>query len=62
VIIKHRINVSGWAGKDTIHIWMAFKAWRGEDAEGYFGALGNWAEGRLKDMDIFFVIQGELQK
>jgi hypothetical protein len=40
------------AGKDARHIWVAFKAWRGEDAEGYFGALGNWAEGRLKDFSL----------
>jgi len=38
------------AGKDVRHIWVAFKSWRGEDAEGYFGALGNWAERRLKDL------------
>lgn len=40
------------AAKDARHIWMAFKAWRSEDADGYFGALGKWAESRLKDLSL----------
>ena len=33
-------------------MWFALKAWRGEDPEGYFGALGDWAEKRMKELFI----------
>jgi hypothetical protein len=38
------------AGKDVRYLWFALRAWRGEDPEGYFGKLGEWAERRLKDI------------
>ena len=37
-------------GKDARHIWFTFKHWKGADPEGYFGALGGWAEDRLKEI------------
>jgi hypothetical protein len=37
-------------GKDARHIWFTFKHWKGGDPEGYFGALGGWAEDRLKEI------------
>lgn len=40
------------AGKDARHLWFALKAWRGDDPEDYFGALGHWAEVRMKDLGI----------
>ncbi|KAJ6780650.1 hypothetical protein PWT90_01746 [Aphanocladium album] len=39
------------AGKDARHLWFALRDWRGQDPEGYFGALGDWAEKRLKEVD-----------
>lgn len=38
------------AGKDARHLWFALQDWRSEDPEGYFGALGAWAEARMKEM------------
>lgn len=38
------------AGKDARHLWFALQEWRGEDPEGYFGALGTWAEARMKKL------------
>ncbi|KAJ3487605.1 hypothetical protein NLG97_g6378 [Lecanicillium saksenae] len=38
------------AGKDARHLWFALRDWRGQDPEGYFGSLGDWAEKRLKEM------------
>ncbi|KAK3175536.1 hypothetical protein K4F52_010181 [Lecanicillium sp. MT-2017a] len=36
------------AGKDARYLWFALRAWRGQDPEGYFGALGYWADERIK--------------
>ncbi|KAL8392575.1 hypothetical protein RB595_002677 [Gaeumannomyces hyphopodioides] len=38
------------AGKDARHLWFALREWRGEDPEGYFGSLGNWAEMRMREL------------
>ncbi|KAL8346134.1 hypothetical protein RB598_000167 [Gaeumannomyces tritici] len=38
------------AGKDARHLWFALREWRGEDPEGYFGNLGNWAEMRMREL------------
>ncbi|KAE9967859.1 hypothetical protein BLS_006144 [Venturia inaequalis] len=38
------------AGKDARHLWFTLRAWRGDDPEKYFGALGAWAEARMKEM------------
>lgn len=40
------------AGKDARHIWFAPRDWRGEDPEGYFGRLGNWAVKRMNDLGM----------
>ncbi|KDQ58297.1 hypothetical protein JAAARDRAFT_78600 [Jaapia argillacea MUCL 33604] len=32
------------AGKDARHLWFALRDWRGDNPEGYFGDLGDWAE------------------
>ena len=40
------------AGKDARYIWFALRDWHGDDPEGYFGRLGNWAEKRMKDLGI----------
>ena len=40
------------AGRDARHLWFALRDWRGEDPEGYFGALGTWAETRLRELAI----------
>ncbi|KLU91849.1 hypothetical protein MAPG_10798 [Magnaporthiopsis poae ATCC 64411] len=40
------------AGKDARHLWFALRAWRGDDPEGYFGDLGNWAETRMKELGV----------
>ena len=38
------------AGRDARHLWFALRDWRGDDPEGYFGALGTWAETRFKEL------------
>ncbi|KAE9971124.1 hypothetical protein EG328_005823 [Venturia inaequalis] len=38
------------AGRDARHLWFTLRAWRGGDPEKYFGALGAWAEARMKEM------------
>ena len=40
------------AGKDARHLWFAQRDWRGEDPEGSFGALGAWAERRMKELGV----------
>ncbi|TVY40114.1 hypothetical protein LSUB1_G003599 [Lachnellula subtilissima] len=40
------------AGKDARHLWFALREWRGDDSEGYFGDLGNWAEKRMKELRV----------
>ncbi|OBT95779.1 hypothetical protein VE01_06525 [Pseudogymnoascus verrucosus] len=40
------------AGKDARHLWFALRDWRGQDPEGYFGRLGDWAEARAKDLRV----------
>ncbi|OBT50119.1 hypothetical protein VE04_09164 [Pseudogymnoascus sp. 24MN13] len=39
-------------GKDARHLWFALRDWRGQDPEGYFGRLGDWAEARVKDLRV----------
>ncbi|KAF7197590.1 hypothetical protein HII31_01093 [Pseudocercospora fuligena] len=38
------------AGLDARRLWFALRDWRGDDPEDYFGALGAWAEKRLKEI------------
>lgn len=38
------------AGRDPRHLWFALRDWRGHDPEAYFGALGTWAETRLREL------------
>lgn len=38
------------AGRDARHLWFALRDWRGDDPEGYFGALGTWADTRLREL------------
>ncbi|OBT66610.1 hypothetical protein VE03_03960 [Pseudogymnoascus sp. 23342-1-I1] len=40
------------AGKDARHLWFALRDWRGQDPEGYFGRLGDWAETRMLDLGV----------
>ncbi|KAG5333150.1 hypothetical protein C0989_006195 [Termitomyces sp. Mn162] len=40
------------AGKDARHLWFALRDWQSDDAEDYFGELGNWAERRMKELGI----------
>ena len=40
------------AGRDARHLWFALRDWRGDDPEGYFGALGDWAETRLEELAV----------
>jgi hypothetical protein len=40
------------AGKDARHLWFALRDWRGDDAEGFFGELGAWAEKRLEELGV----------
>lgn len=40
------------AGRDARHLWFALRDWRGDDPEGYFGALGTWAETRLEELAV----------
>ena len=40
------------AGRDIRHLGFALRDWRGDDPEGYFGALGNWAENRLRELTV----------
>ena len=35
---------------DVRHLWFALRDWRGEDPEGYFGKLGQWAKQRLEEI------------
>lgn len=46
------------AGKDARHLWFALREWRGDDPEDYFGALGVWAEKRIKEHKL----QAELDR
>ncbi|KAG5338672.1 hypothetical protein C0989_006677 [Termitomyces sp. Mn162] len=41
-----------WAGKDARHLWFALRDWQSDDAEDYFGKLGDWAEKRMKELGI----------
>lgn len=40
------------AGTDARHLWFALQNWRGDDAEGFFEDLGQWAERRMADMGV----------
>ena len=40
------------AGRDARHLWFALRDWRGDDPEGHFGALGTWAETRLRELMV----------
>ncbi|KAL7939754.1 3-hydroxybutyryl-CoA dehydratase [Trichoderma chlorosporum] len=40
------------AGKDARHLWFALRDWRGDDPEGLFGDLGEWAEKRMKELGV----------
>ncbi|KFY95009.1 hypothetical protein V498_03581 [Pseudogymnoascus sp. VKM F-4517 (FW-2822)] len=40
------------AGKEARHLWFALRDWRGQDPEGYFGSLGDWAEAKMKDLTV----------
>ncbi|KAH0580235.1 hypothetical protein H2248_001753 [Termitomyces sp. 'cryptogamus'] len=40
------------AGKDARHLWFALRSWKGDDAEDFFGKLGDWAEKRMKELGI----------
>jgi hypothetical protein len=40
------------AARDVRHLWYALRDWRGDDPEGYFGDLGQWAENRLKELGV----------
>jgi hypothetical protein len=40
------------AGKDARKLWFALRDWRGQDPEGYFRALGEWAEKMLKELGV----------
>lgn len=40
------------AGRDVRHLWFTLRDWRGDDAEGYFGELGAWAEKRIKELGV----------
>lgn len=39
------------AGRDARHLWFALRDWRGDNPEEYFGALGTWAETRLRELN-----------
>ena len=38
------------AGVDARYLWFALRGWKGEDPEGFFGGLGEWAERRLGEL------------
>jgi hypothetical protein len=38
------------AGKDARQLWFALRDWRGDESEAYFGKLGEWAEGRPREV------------
>ncbi|KDQ49291.1 hypothetical protein JAAARDRAFT_200997 [Jaapia argillacea MUCL 33604] len=40
------------AGKDARHLWFALREWRGDNPEGFFGGLGDWAERRMKELGV----------
>ena len=40
------------AGRDARYLWFALRDWRGDDPEGYFGALGTWAETRIGELTV----------
>ncbi|KFY82602.1 hypothetical protein V498_08533, partial [Pseudogymnoascus sp. VKM F-4517 (FW-2822)] len=40
------------AGKDARHLWFSLRDWRGQDPEGYFGRLGDWAEAKMLDLGV----------
>ncbi|KAK4147939.1 uncharacterized protein C8A04DRAFT_23729 [Dichotomopilus funicola] len=41
------------AGKDFRYLWYALRDWRGDDPEEFFGALGEWAERRTREIGGF---------